>query len=148
MGSFGQKMQMARIAKKITQTDLAERVGVSRRSIFDYENNNATPRKKTMQKIAAELGVTVTYLTTPDETDTDAGKIRETYEDAVREQFGSRAVREMDDLSERGQSFFAGGDIPQEDKDAVFEILATAYYAAKSRASEKFTPHSKRKNKE
>lgn len=148
MGTFGQKMQMTRVSKKISQTDLAERVGVSRRSIFDYENGNAMPRKKTLLKIAEALGVTVTYLTNPDEEDPDAGKVKEMYEDNVRSKFGERAVREMDDLSDRATAFFAGGDISQADKDAVFEIMATAYYAAKSRASEKFTPHSKRKQDE
>ena len=136
---------MTRISKKISQTDLAERVGVSRRSIFDYENGNATPRRKTMQKIADELGVTVTYLTDPDEQNPEAGKVKEAYEDAVRAEFGSKAVREMTAMSEKMGSFFAGGDISQADKDAVFEIMATAYYTAKRKASEKFTPHSKRK---
>ncbi len=148
MGSFGQKMQMTRISKKISQTDLAKRIGVSRRSIFDYENNNAMPRQKVLQRIAEELGVTVTYLTDPNEENQDAGRVKETYEEVVREKFGNRSVREMDELSERASSFFAGGDISQADKDAVFEIMATAYYAAKSKASEKFTPNSKRKKDE
>ena len=148
MGSFGQKMQILRISKKISQTELAERVGVSRRSIFDYENDNATPRKKIMQKIADELGVTVTYLTDPDEEDPQAGKIQEIYEDQVRKEFGEKAVREMNEMAQKPAAFFAGGDIPQDDKDAVFEIMATAYYAAKKRASEKFTPHSRKKKGE
>lgn len=148
MGSFGQKMKMARISGKISQTDLARRVGVSRRSIFDYENDNAIPRRKTLQKIADELNVTATYLTNPDEDNPKAGKARELCEDAVREKFGETAVREMDDLSERASAFFAGGEISQADKDALFEIMATAYYAAKIKAGEKFTPHSRRKNDE
>ena len=145
MGSFGRKMRMTRISRKISQTDLAEQVGVSRRSIFDYENDNAMPRKKNLQKIADALGVTVTYLTSPDEEDPEAGRVREMYEETVRGRFGNRAVREMNDLSDRASAFFAGGDVSQADKDAVFDIMATAYYTAKSKASEKFTPHSKRK---
>ena len=145
MGSFGQKMRITRVSRKISQTDLAEQVGVSRRSIFDYENDNAMPRKKNLQKIADALGVTVTYLTSPDEKDPEAGRIKEMYENTVRETFGNKAAREMNELSDRASAFFAGGDVSQADKDAVFEIMATAYYAAKIKASDKFTPHSKRK---
>ena len=39
----------------------------------------------------------------------------------------------------------AGGSVPQEDKDAFFQALMTAYVTAKNAASETFTPKSKHK---
>lgn len=49
---------------RITQYDLAERVGVSRRTIARLESGDvADPGVDLMSRIAAELGVSLAYLT-------------------------------------------------------------------------------------
>lgn len=45
---------------------------------------------------------------------------------------------------ERSKGLFAGGDLSEEDKDALFESLTEIYFDAKKRAREKFTPKSKK----
>ena len=47
---------------------------------------------------------------------------------------------EAADLLDRNSAFFAGGDVPQEDKDAFFQAVMTAYVTAKEEARKKFTP--------
>ena len=145
MGSFGEKMQAIRIEKKLSQTELAEMVGVSRRSIFAYENGTATPRERVIRKIASALGVTTAYLTNPEEEDVNADRIKDEAIMQVEREFGTRATREFKEMGQKVAGAFAGGDIPQEDKDALFEILMDAYVTAKREARETFTPKSKRK---
>lgn len=146
MGSFGEKMQAVRLQKKISQTELAEKVGVSRRSIFAYENGNATPRQRVILKIANALGVTTAYLTNPDEEDINAKRIKDDATMQIEKEFGTRATKEFNEMGMKMASAFAGGDVPQEDKDALFEILMTAYVTAKREAREMYTPKSKRKD--
>ena len=148
MRSFADKVRMTRDMQKMSQTELGEKIGVTRRSICAYESGKAMPHRKMLQKLADALDVTVTYLTDPNEEDPHAGMARDMRVNAVRERFGNGAARELIEFAEKGESFFAGGDNSQVDKDVLFDILATAYYAAKSRASETFTPKSKRKKEE
>ena len=144
MGSFGEKMQAVRLQKKISQTELAEKVGVSRRSIFAYENGDSVPRKNILRKLAQALDVTVAYLTDDDSDDPDQGRAREENINMARERFGSKGAMEAAELLDRNSAFFAGGEIPQEDKDAFFEAIMTAYVTAKTEAKKKFTPNSRR----
>ena len=56
MQTFGEKMKELRKAKRITQRDLAERVGVDFTYISKIENNKLTaPAEDTIRKIAEIL---------------------------------------------------------------------------------------------
>ena len=140
MEKFPEKLRVARTEAGISQTDLSARVGVSRRSIFAYENGNSVPRKNVLRRLAGELGVTVAYLTDDESTDPDEGRVREENINLARDRFGARGAREAADLLDRNSAFFAGGDVPQEDKDAFFQAVMTAYVTAKEEARKKFTP--------
>ena len=140
MEKFPEKLRAARTEAGISQTDLSARVGVSRRSIFAYENGNSVPRKNVLRRLAGELGVTVAYLTDDGSTDPDEGRVREENINLARDRFGARGAREAADLLDRNSAFFAGGDVPQEDKDAFFQAVMTAYVTAKEEARKKFTP--------
>lgn len=140
MEKFPEKLRTARTEAGISQTDLSARVGVSRRSIFAYENGNSVPRKNVLRRLAGELGVTVAYLTDDGSTDPDEGRVREENINLARDRFGARGAREAADLLDRNSAFFAGGDVPQEDKDAFFQAVMTAYVTAKEEARKKFTP--------
>lgn len=140
MEHFAEKLRAARVEAHISQTELSERVGVSRRSIFAYENGASLPRKAMLRKLAAALGVTVQYLTDDTASDPNEGRAREEQIGLVRERFGAKGAREAAELLDRNSAFFAGGDIPQEDKDAFFEAIMTAYVTAKTEARRRFSP--------
>ena len=84
--------------------------------------------------------MTVAYLTDDESTDPDEGRVREENINLARDRFGARGAREAADLLDRNSAFFAGGDVPQEDKDAFFQAVMTAYVTAKEEARKKFTP--------
>lgn len=141
---FPEKLRDAREKAHISQTDLSTQVGVSRRSIFAYENGDSMPRKNILRKLAQALNVTVAYLTDDDSNDPDQGRAREENINMVRDRFGSKGAMEAAELLDRNSAFFAGGEIPQEDKDAFFEAIMTAYVTAKTEAKKKFTPNSRK----
>ena len=144
MEKFAEKLREARLYAGISQTELSGRVGVSRRSIFAYENGVSVPRENVIRKLAEELDVTVAYLTDDSSTDPDDGRAREENINLARERFGARGAREAAELLDRNSAFFAGGDVPQEDKDAFFQAVMTAYVTAKEEARRKFTPKTSR----
>ncbi len=142
MSKFPDKLFDARMAAGLNQAELAEKVGVSRRSIFTYEKGLSYPHRKVLQKLSDALGVTVFYLTHDDCTDPVADREREDHLRMAREKFGPDGEAEAADLLDRNMAFFAGGDIPQENKDAFFDAIMTAYLAAKNEARRKYTPKS------
>lgn len=61
--SFGEKLKKLRIRQQLTQGQVAEYIGISRRAYISYEQNNVRPRKdETFQKLSEILKCDVNYL--------------------------------------------------------------------------------------
>lgn len=147
MNRFPEKLKAARKAKEMNQTELAQAVGLTQRSLTNYECGRAIPRTATIRKLAEALDVTVEYLTNDATDDPDANRMTEEQVNEIRTKFGSKGAREAQDLLSRNVAFLAGGTVDQEVKDAFFQALMTAYVTAKNEARATFTPKSKRKPK-
>ena len=52
-------MADARIAQNLTQKELAERTGINQADISKLENGNANPSLRTLQRLAAGMGMQV-----------------------------------------------------------------------------------------
>ena len=140
MSRFPEKLKKARQDAGMSQTELAEKAGVTRRSVFAYENGDSLPRAHVLRKIAAALDVTAAYLTDDQVTDPDKDRALEENMNVIRERFGSRGAREAAKLLEMNNALFSGGELSQEDKDAFFNAIMTAYVTAKEDARRRFTP--------
>lgn len=66
--SFHAKLLDARVAKGMSQTDLAVAAGIAPGQISRYEQGKNTPRPHVMAKLAAALGVDPAWLSKPDTT--------------------------------------------------------------------------------
>jgi len=55
--SFGSRVKAARTAKKLTQQELADLVGVGKTSVSSWEKDVSVPRPKAMKKLAEALGM-------------------------------------------------------------------------------------------
>ncbi|MFC3811849.1 helix-turn-helix transcriptional regulator [Lacihabitans lacunae] len=62
-------IRVERARLEISQTDLAERIGVSRQTIYAIENNKFTPSVMLAFKLAKELKVDINYLFELEDTD-------------------------------------------------------------------------------
>lgn len=60
--SVGKKIETLRKSKKISQEDLAEKVGVSRMTVYKWESGTAKPNFAKLQALACALEITVSFL--------------------------------------------------------------------------------------
>jgi transcriptional regulator with XRE-family HTH domain len=134
--TFGEKVKKARKEKKMSQDELAKTVSVSRRTITSWETDTALPRTRAVyETLAKVLGVPLNYLLSDDEAfivDTAA-------------QYGYRGRKDAEQLVADAATLFAGGDMAEEDADALMFALQNAYLDAK-RKNKKYTPKKYRQN--
>jgi len=134
MKTFADKVREGRQALGLTQAELGQLCGVSQRSIAAYETGGARPHRSMQTRLAKALRVSERYLADDAADESASDPQVQAYVNAVRDNYGDRAAREMDQLLERNAALFAGGSIPQEAKDAFFEAVMKAYLTCKEEA--------------
>ena len=92
MNTLGERIIKLRKEKKLSQTALAGKIGISYTQIGRYEIKNAQPPAEILKKIANVLDTTIDYLVSGDSDE----KAKATLEDAkLLQQF--KEVEQMDD---------------------------------------------------
>jgi transcriptional regulator with XRE-family HTH domain len=138
--TFGEKVKEARRSLNLSQAELAEKTGISERSLYTYEQLGTIPRKSNIKKIADALNVTVAYLMDGDETDKQSNMDEELFLAAAKSQYGYKGAKEAQEVIGKTKALLAGGDLDDEAKDVFFRALMEVYLQSKAEASEKFTP--------
>ncbi len=138
MKSFTDKVKEARISLGLSQIQLAREVGLSSRSIQAYEKGKKTPRAATMAKLAKVLKVSVKFLTDDECEDPVAEIEKDNYIQEARERYGAKGARDVERLLAENTALFAGGELSQDQKDAFFQAVMTAYVTCKEEAKVKF----------
>ncbi len=111
---FNEKLVMLRRRYSVSQSDLAEAVGVSRKSIQFYESGERYPRSRVLSKLAEFFNVSLEYMTSEDE------------HYIPEKTSGSAAV-----LVNEVAALFAGGTLSEEDKDLAMRVIQEAYWDSK-----------------
>lgn len=140
MKTLGEKVKDRRVDLGLTQQELANQTGIALKTLANIEVRGAIPRSTTLRKLCTVLGVSEMYLTNDEITDSSYGLEEAPYVDSIREQYGKPAADGMAEVLEKSRMFFAGGEVPQEDKDAFFAAIASAYAMCKEDAKATFTP--------
>ena len=135
--TFGEKIIKARHELNLSQIELAERVGVTERSIYSYEQTGVFPKSTVLKKLAEALNVTVNYLL--DDGETNANILQELYFANAKKGFGYKGAREAREVVSRAAALFAGGELDDEAKDVFFQSLMEVYLESKAEAREKFS---------
>lgn len=143
MARFGDKVKDRREELGLSQEQLGDLIGVSRRTIVSYETQGKFPRQATLRKLAEALGVTQRYLSKDDCDNPNEGIQEEPFIVAAQEAFGKKGAEEMADLLMRNEALFAGGSLSQDQKDMFYEALTRAYFENKQHAREKFAKKKK-----
>lgn len=138
--TFSDKIKRSREVAKLTQQELAQEVGVSKRAIAAYETGGAKARRSTTEKLARALKVSVKFLTDEGCTNPLEDIEKDAYLDEARAMYGSKGVRDMEELLQDNAALFAGGELSQEQKDAFFQAVMTAYVTCREEAKKKFSP--------
>jgi transcriptional regulator with XRE-family HTH domain len=127
---FRDRLKEKRLAAGMTQAELAEKVGVSARTIQNYEMGTRKPRNlEVIQKIAEALRTTPDYLLG------SSGA----YVVAAQEKGGAKAARDIEALVSEVTGLFAGGMLSEESMDGAIKALNDAYWIAKEK-NRKYTP--------
>ena len=141
--TFSDKIKRSREVAHLTQNELAQLVGVSQRTIASYESGGAKARRSTIEKLARALKVSVKFLSDDDCTDPLAQIEKDDYIEQAREMYGTKGVRDMEELLRDNTALFAGGELSQDQKDAFFQAVMTAYVTCKEEARKKFSSKKK-----
>ncbi|MFR6436422.1 MAG: helix-turn-helix domain-containing protein [Peptoniphilaceae bacterium] len=120
--TFGKKIKTLRKERGMTQKDLAEALGLSLRTISNYETGGLRPRHDaTYDALAALFHVPKTYFFTEEDAFISAAEAR----------WGKSGAEDARELVDGVIGLFAGGRLDEEDKQAVFEAIQEAYFRAK-----------------
>lgn len=127
---FRDRLKEKRLEAGMTQTELAEKAGVSARTIQNYEMGTRKPRNlEVIQKIAEALQTTPDYLLG------SSGA----YVVAAQEKGGAKAARDIEALVSEVTGLFSGGELSEESMDGAIKALNDAYWIAKEK-NRKYTP--------
>ena len=127
---FKERLKEKRTEANLTQVELAEKAGVTARTIQNYELGSRKPSNMvTIQKIADALNTTTEYLLG------SSG----TYVVEAHEKGGSKAARDIEQLVSEVTGLFAGGELSEESLEGAMKALNDAYWIAKEK-NRKFTP--------
>ena len=133
---FGDRIKELRNLADMSQQELANRTGLSLRSIQNYESNQRYPKDVAiLNKLCAALGTTIEELM----------KEEDQFILEATSKFGSRGKNDAEKLIEEVGGLFAGGELNEEDKDKVFRAITEMYWKAKDN-NKKYTPKKYKKN--
>lgn len=121
---FSEKLRTSRINAGLTQQQLADKLGVSLRTVTNYETGERYPKKRELYKKMAEiLSVDVNFLLTEDEE----------FVTAAAEKYGRTGAAQAQELLAQVTGLFAGGSMAQDDMDEMMKAIQDAYWIAKEK---------------
>ena len=133
---FGDKIKELRKNKHLTQEALGNMIGVSKRTIINYEKGTSYPQDHEIYaKLAYALECDENYIKTENET----------FITTAFAQYGTRGIVQAQKILDQTAAMFAGGDLTDEDKIAFLHEIQSLYFDSKER-SKKFIPKKYRKN--
>ncbi|MFV0636021.1 helix-turn-helix domain-containing protein [Mitsuokella sp.] len=132
---FCDKLLQLRRARRLTQKEVAAACGITRQTYSGYESGERYPKKKETYRVLADFfAVKVDYLYTDSEA----------FIGEAGSQYGRRGMAQAKELVGQLAGMFAGGELSDEDRDAVMRSLERAYWLAKE-DNQKYTPKKYRK---
>ena len=133
---FCEKLKEARTRAGLKQEELAKALGVSLRTITNYESGERYPKKREIYYKLAELFHTEeNYFLNEDED----------FLLTAAEKYGSKGAKQARELMEEVSGLFAGGNIADEDLDEMMRGIQEAYWIAKEK-NKKYSPKKYRKD--
>lgn len=104
--NIGKKLQQLRKGRKLSQQELADKMGVSRATISNYEVGRRSPHLSELKRFAEFYGVGLDY-------------------------FGVASTDEIFELLSRAKAVFESGSVSKEAKDDLHVALMQLYLSIK-----------------
>jgi len=136
---FSEKLRAKREEHRLSQEEIAKELGISRRTVINYEQGVSYPNDRAIYfKLAKILKTDRFYFLTEDE---------EFLTEATK-RYGRKGFLEAQNILAQTSALFAGGELSAEDKLAFAQEMQAIFFDATERAKTKFTPKKHRKPKE
>ena len=128
---FGEKLKEQREKHDLTQSETAARIGISLRTMRNYETCSSYPQDRSIYyKFADLFKVDVNYFLTEDEEFlTEAAKI-----------YGKRGQDQARVILEQSAALFAGGELSESDQIAFLHEMQGLFLESKKIARDRYTP--------
>jgi transcriptional regulator with XRE-family HTH domain len=134
---FGEKLREQRKSLKLRQEDVSAAVGITTRTLQNYERGMSYPPDRSMYyKLADYFKVDVNYFLTEDEE----------FLTEAAENYGKRGRDQAEALLKQAAAMFAGGELSEEDQIAFIHEIQGLFldskqsaYSARGRTG--FAPH-------
>ena len=122
--TFGDKLKKLREEHNLSQTDLALKLGVSMRTIQNYEASKGLPRTTNIvSKLCEIFSLPADYLMNE----------KEQFIINAQSQYPVNGKQEAEILVSKLGGLFSGGELKEEDKDKVFRAITELYFDAKEK---------------
>ena len=128
---FKEKLRRLRERADMTQIILAEKLGVTRRTVVYLESGERNPGGKLIKKIADCFGVAEGLLT--DDNQFINPTKEEMFLEKARNEDNRNGRREARKYLAATRGMFAGGVLSEDDRDSLFEVLTEIYFDAKTK---------------
>ena len=126
--TFAEKIRELRNQKGLSQTELGKAVGVSLRTVRNWELEGRYPKQRDLySKLAEVLDCDINYLMAD-----DAIVVAKAEED-----YGNQGRQGAQKIMAQVNSLFSGGSLAEEDMDAFVLAVQQAYVDAKKKKNEK-----------
>ena len=129
--NFGEKIKEQRTKRGLSQETLAKEIGVSRRTLVNYETGAFYPKEREVYfKLAEFFNVDINYFLTENEE----------FLTKAAEYYGNKGVREAREILANTAALFAGGTLSEQDQLAFLHEMQAIYLDASKQARAKFAP--------
>jgi transcriptional regulator with XRE-family HTH domain len=130
---LGEKIKAARMAAKLTQPQLAQALGVSKRTVQFYESNQRAPKNATaILRLAEILKVKSGYFLS--DAELEQMRSQDSFLEEAQKHYGTRGKTQAKNILEQTSALFAGGELGESDQEAFFEAMTEIYFDAKKKA--------------
>ena len=126
MKPFSEKVKMHRAMLGLSQRELAEKSGLSLRTITGYESGIRFPHAAQLYKLARALEVSIDYLKNDEAEDPHYGLERTAYGRSASSP-GEEPLLDLEQMLKQNQLLFSGDIVSDETKDAYFRAVMRAY---------------------
>ena len=135
---FGEKVREQRKKMGLLQEDVAKAVGITKRTLANYEGGKSHPQDRSIYyKLADFFMVDVNYLLTENEE----------FLALTAETYGKRGQAQADAILQQAAALFAGGELSETDQLAFLHNMQALFLESKEIARDKFTPNRYKKEK-
>ena len=125
--NFGEKIRTLRKDQNLSQTELAKRLQVSRRTVCSWENEGRFPKERHLiDSLARILDCPAEYLLSE-----QPGIVSDVYE-----KFGNRRSYIFRNILLDVEAYFTSNHISQEEKDTFMFAIHEAYIRARKASSD------------